>query len=104
MLVLENLEIKDKPDIYLVLLGENVISTGIKLADKIRKETRKSVILEPSRRGMKGQMKEANRKKVKWAILLGENEMESGIVQVKDMITGEQKDVPLDKVVSYFQL
>lgn len=103
MLVLENLEIDLHPDIYLVLLGEKVISSGIKLAHTIRMETEKSVILEPSRRGMKAQMKEANRKQVKWAILLGENEMDSGIVQVKDMKTGEQKDVPLEKVIPFFR-
>lgn len=51
-------------------------------------------------RGLKGAMKGANRSGARFALVLGEQELETGTIAVKDMAAQEQKDVALDDVVS----
>lgn len=50
-------------------------------------------------RGLKGAMKAADRSGAPWVVLLGEDELAQGIVQLKNMDTGEQTAVPLDALV-----
>ncbi len=50
-------------------------------------------------RGMKGAMKAADRSGARYALVLGESELEAGTVTVKDLASGEQRSVPRDAVV-----
>ena len=47
-------------------------------------------------RGLKAQMKYANKLGAKYSIVLGDNEIEQGVAKLKDMRTGDQTDIPLD--------
>lgn len=51
-------------------------------------------------RGMKGAMKAADRSGARIALVLGETEVESGTVMVKELATGSQRAVALDAVVA----
>ncbi|MQS37030.1 histidine--tRNA ligase [Streptomyces katsurahamanus] len=51
-------------------------------------------------RGLKGAMKVANRSGARYAIVAGERDLAEGIVQLKDMESGEQSPVPLSAVVT----
>ncbi len=50
-------------------------------------------------RGVKGSMKAADRSGAAIALVLGERELEEGVVVVKQLATGEQETVALDQVV-----
>jgi histidyl-tRNA synthetase len=50
-------------------------------------------------RGLKGAMKAADRSGARLALVLGERDLESGTIGVKDLATGEQQSVPLDGAV-----
>ncbi|MER5771804.1 histidine--tRNA ligase [Streptomyces sp. NPDC001985] len=50
-------------------------------------------------RGLKGAMKVANRSGARYALVAGERDLADGLVQLKDMESGEQKPVPLADVV-----
>ncbi|QKV91608.1 histidine--tRNA ligase [Streptomyces sp. NA02950] len=50
-------------------------------------------------KGLKAAMKAANRSGARYAIVAGERDFAEGVVQLKDMASGEQTPVPLDKVV-----
>ncbi|MBC7336451.1 MAG: histidine--tRNA ligase, partial [Clostridia bacterium] len=52
-------------------------------------------------RNVKAQMKLANQRKARRVLILGEDELSSGIVKIKDMETGKQEDIPLGEVLSY---
>jgi len=95
--------IQYESDIYMVILGEKSLPISLKIANKLREELKLSVITEPSRRGMKAQMKEANRQNAKYAIILGEDEIEHGIASIKNMIKGTQHEVDLDKIITFFK-
>ena len=50
-------------------------------------------------RGLKGAMKAADRSGARWAIIVGEKELADGRVQIKDMVDGEQRSIPVEDVV-----
>jgi len=49
---------------------------------------------------LKGRMKRANRLGARYVIILGEDELEKGVVTVKDMATGEQQTTGAEKLPS----
>jgi histidyl-tRNA synthetase len=51
-------------------------------------------------KGMKNAMKSANRSGARFALLAGERDLAEGVVQLKDMETGEQGPVALEQVVT----
>ncbi|MEU3298331.1 histidine--tRNA ligase [Streptomyces sp. NPDC006678] len=51
-------------------------------------------------KGLKGAMKNANRSGARYAIVAGERDLAEGVVQLKDMESGEQTAVPLDGLVA----
>jgi histidyl-tRNA synthetase len=48
---------------------------------------------------MKGAMKAADKSGAKFALVLGERDIEAGVVQLKELATGDQRAVPLVDVV-----
>ncbi|MFI9722306.1 histidine--tRNA ligase [Streptomyces sp. NPDC052396] len=50
-------------------------------------------------KGLKNAMKSANRSGARWALVLGERDLAEGVVQLKDLASGEQTPVALDAVV-----
>ena len=55
--------------------------------------------LFPESAKMKKQMNYANAKGIPFVAMVGESEMESGTIAVKDMTTGEQKSYTLQEVI-----
>jgi len=54
-------------------------------------------------RGMKGQMKGADRSGARWAAILGDDELDAGELTLKDLETGEQERIPHGRLVSDIQ-
>lgn len=50
-------------------------------------------------RSLKAQMRSANRTGARWVVVRGQQEMESGTFQLKDMATGEQQTVELPELL-----
>lgn len=50
-------------------------------------------------KGLKAAMKAANRSGAKFALIAGERDLAEGVVQLKDMVSGEQTAVALDGIV-----
>lgn len=50
-------------------------------------------------KGLKGAMKDANRSGARFAVVAGERDLAEGVVQLKDMESGEQEPVALDALV-----
>lgn len=51
-------------------------------------------------KGMKNAMKSANRSGARFALVLGDRDLAEGVVQLKDLESGEQSPVPLERVVA----
>jgi histidyl-tRNA synthetase len=54
-------------------------------------------------RGLRSQLREADKRGVRYAVILGENELESGQATVRDMQSGDQADVDLNALVPWFK-
>ncbi|MFD4634892.1 histidine--tRNA ligase [Streptomyces sp. NPDC058284] len=51
-------------------------------------------------KGLKGAMKNANRSGARFTVVAGERDLAEGVVQLKDMESGEQSAVPVDEIVA----
>ncbi|MCF6525316.1 histidine--tRNA ligase [Streptomyces sp. JJ36] len=51
-------------------------------------------------KGMKNAMKSANRSGARYALVLGDRDLTEGVAQLKNLESGEQRPVPLDRVVT----
>ncbi len=60
--------------------------------------------LYPTSVKLKKQMNYANNKGVQYVILVGENEINTGLLSVKNMATGEQQDLTIDQLISEINL
>ena len=54
-------------------------------------------------RGLKGAMKAADRSGARFAVIVGDRDLESGEMQVRDLTSGDQVGVPVDQVVATLQ-
>ena len=89
---------------YVGILGGNkdVRSVAYQLVTKLRHV---GLIVETDYldRSVKAQMKYANKIGAKNTVILGADEFSSGKVFVKNMGTGEQTEISLDKLVEFFK-
>ena len=89
-----------EPHIYIVGLGDAIRSTVVQLAESLR-QNGLAVAFDVLRRSMKAQMREANKAGAKYAIIMGDQELESGQAEVKDLSTGDQQKVSLDQLTDH---
>ena len=85
-------------DVFGVPLGEAARSRLVVIAAALRRAGVR-VDLAYGGRGLKGAMKAADRSGARFALVLGERDLEAGQVGLKDLATGEQTPVPLDGAV-----
>jgi histidyl-tRNA synthetase len=90
-----NQEVKENmPDLYIVSCGAQENIKAIQIAEELRKL---GVFVEKDimERSFKAQFKYADRISAKNVIVIGEDELSSGKVKVKNMATGEEKETEL---------
>lgn len=89
-------------DVYLVALGEAAEKELTSVLHKLRLS---GIAAERDYQGrkMKAQMKSADRLQVRYTAILGDDELARGEIALKDMSTGEQRFVPLDKLAEVIQ-
>ena len=93
---------KNNPDVYIAWLGENTSETALKIAESLRDNDIK-VYIDYSEKGMKSHMKKADKLSVRYCIILGEDELNKGIVLLKDFSTREQKEVKIEEILNYIK-
>jgi len=90
---------EDAVQVFFVNFGSDEEKYCLPLVSQLRKRGINSE-LYPSSAKMKKQMKYANDKKIPFVVMIGGNEMEKNILSVKNMETGEQKDMILDELIN----
>ncbi|MDA8353417.1 MAG: His/Gly/Thr/Pro-type tRNA ligase C-terminal domain-containing protein, partial [Firmicutes bacterium] len=89
-------------DCFLVTLGAEAKKYGVTLLKQLR-EAGLSAERDYLDRKMKGQMKAADRARAAYVAILGENELAENRVKVKNLATGDQETIQLDKLVDYIR-
>lgn len=93
------LEIPATTSVYAVPLGEEARRVLFGLVTELRKAG-VATDFAFGGRGLKGAMKSANRSGAPYTIVAGERDLADGVVQLKDMGSGEQEPVALDALVA----
>jgi histidyl-tRNA synthetase len=82
--------------VAVVPLGERAEAEGQKIVAGLRRE---GISADMAYRGnMKKRLSRANASGAKYALILGDNELDAGEAQLKDLTTGEQRAVSLDLI------
>ena len=102
-IVLEALDLFPKftekgTQVLFVNFGKEEANYCLNLLKKLRSEGIKSEIY-PSATKMKKQMQYADRKNVEYVLLVGENEMRTNTITVKNMFDGSQKNVTFEQLL-----
>lgn len=87
-------EFDTSPDLFVATLGENADVYSMKLINSLRREN-VGVVRDYLGRSLKAQMKYADKTGAKFAVVLGDTEIESGKAMLKNMRTGEQREILL---------
>ncbi len=51
-------------------------------------------------KSMKAQMKAAGRQQARWVLIRGESELSANTIQLRDMESGEQRELPLNDIMA----
>lgn len=106
-LVLESLNlfpqtIKNTVKALFINFGEKEAFACMKAIKALRDKSIK-VELYPDDAKMKKQMNYANKRQIDYVILVGESELASNTFTIKNMLTGEQKNVSLESLINTLQ-
>ncbi|MFF4621420.1 histidine--tRNA ligase [Nonomuraea jabiensis] len=85
-------------EVYGVALGDEAARAMFKLVSELR-AAGVAADMSFGGKGLKGAMKGADRSGARYALILGERDLAAAAVQVKDLTTAEQTEVPLAEVV-----
>ncbi len=85
-------------EVFGVPLGDAALRRLVVLAGQLRRAGVR-VDLSYGGRGLKGAMKSADRSGARFALVLGDRDLDAGTVGVKDLLTGTQQPVSLDAVL-----
>lgn len=89
-------------DAYLASVGEAAAREAFRVLDRIRAAGLRAVG-EMADRGLRAQMKQADRLGARFAVIIGEQELAVRRAGVRDMRTGTQNDVDLDGIVAHLR-
>lgn len=87
-----------KPKYFFVMLGNDAKEVGLPLLNKIRVQ---NIVADaaPDKASLKAQMKAANKSGAPFTLILGDEELKKNIIFLKDMETGDQKEIALDNIL-----
>ena len=86
-------------DVFVAALGSAAQLKGLELVKAIRKEGIRADI-DLMGRGLKAQMKNADRLGASYVLVLGDDELAKGVVQLRNMKASEQKEVPFAEIIN----
>lgn len=93
----------DAVDVYIATIGEEAQKYAQKLVYEIRQEGF-SAETDLMGRSVKAQMKYADKLGAVYSLVLGDSEVESNKAVLKNMLTGETKDISLDTLIERLKM
>ncbi len=93
--ILEDIENNSLYDLLIIPMNTNIVS--LKLANKLREKGVK-VIIEMNNRKIKKALESADKNNIPYVIVLGENEIDSNTIEIKDMIHSSNIKVNIDDI------
>lgn len=94
----ENQQNRCNIDLYIIPLGTE--KEALKIASGLRKEGIK-VDIDMTKRKLKKSLDYANKERVPYVLILGENEVKSGIAKIKNMRNGEEEEINISNTNNF---
>ena len=89
-------------NLFIAAMGENAKFKALSIAKELRNQGF-DVIIDVCERGLKAQLKYADRLGAKYCAVIGDNELEKGVAALRNMQSSTQEDVPIDKLTEYLK-
>jgi histidyl-tRNA synthetase len=87
-------------EVFLIPLGEGALDHALTTQRALRQAGRR-VLLDHEGRGLKSQMKKADKLGARLVAILGQDELAKGVWAVRDMAGSAQEEVPLTRLLDY---
>jgi histidyl-tRNA synthetase len=88
----------EKAAVFIACMGRAACVEAVKLAAELR-DAGIAVISSSGERSLKAQLRHANVAGVKYAAIIGEDEVKAGVVMLRNMGTSEQQEMPPDELI-----
>jgi len=86
-----------RPQVFIAYVGDEARDAAIKLASQLRRAGI-GVIEAMGNKSLKAQLRQANAFDARQAVIIGEQEIKTGTVILRDMTTSQQRTVPFDQL------
>jgi histidyl-tRNA synthetase len=84
-------------DVYLTVLGDAAMPIALQLAQDLRENGVKTD-LEYKGRGLRAQMRTANKLNTRYVVMIGEDEINNEAATVRDMASGDQQSIAFSQL------
>ena len=88
----------DRTDVFIAFMGDQAKREGLSILHRLRQAGVRGE-MDTLARKVKGQFKYANHLHAKYTVMIGDEEIEKGIVQLKDMDAHAQQEVRLEDLI-----
>ncbi len=88
------------PPVFVASLGKTARQVGVDLTVKLR-DSGIGTWMAFEERGLRSQLREANKRDADFVVILGEDEIKAGEATVREMNQGNQERVPMRELVKW---
>lgn len=85
--------------VCIIHMGDEAREKAAKIADDLRRKGMR-VETEYENKSLKSQMRKANRTGAAYSVIIGEDELRKKVFSLRNMKTGEEKTIPLEKIAA----
>ena len=87
--------------LYIASMGDEAYKKAFEIASELRDKGVKAEI-DHAGRGIKAQFKYADKIRAENVVTLGDNELSTGVAQIKNMADGKLTEIKISDISSYF--
>jgi len=95
-------QLAGQPQVLVTQFDESTIGASFQLAQQLRGAGLR-VDLYPETERYGKQFKYADERRIRYAALVSQREIEAHVVAVKDLVSGEQVDIPEGEIIEHLQ-
>lgn len=101
----QNISIPSFPNtrVFIATLGDTARESAVKLSNDLRRGG-VSLVMASGGRSLKAQLRQANSLGVLYTIIIGEDEIKAGTVQLREMSSSSQQTIQLDRLASFLKI
>jgi len=87
------------PDVAIIAMGDRATISAMDLAKALRATNLRVEMLSPER-GLKALLRRADKLGARYALIMGENELARGVVQIRDLKASTQREIASDAIAA----